>query len=133
MRGSPNRVIGIEDLNPSGMIRNRFLARACSDSAFGEFRRQLTYKAELYGSTIVVADKWFPSTKRCSECRTVNAHVAWHMRQWTCSSCNISHDRDENAARNLYLAASSAVTARGAEGSGQRFPLTKPAALKQEG
>lgn len=127
-------VVAIEDLNPAGIIRNRFIAFAVKDAAFGEFRRQLEYKAAWYGSTIFVAEKWFPPSKRCSDCLQVNNHVRWHVREWTCVRCGATHDRDENAAKNLYLAASSAVKACGAEGSGRQVPLsTKPAAVKQEG
>lgn len=113
------RAIGIEDLNPSGMMRNRFLARAMVDTAFGEIRRQLTYKTHLNCGVLVVADRWFPSSKLCSLCGSLQKRVVWALRSWTCSACGAEHDRDENAARNLYLAASSAVTACGAEGAGR--------------
>lgn len=113
------RTIGIETLNLRGMLRNRRTARAVADASFGEFRRQLLYKAEIYGTTIVSTGRWFPSSKLCSLCGDLQKRVVWAVRVWTCSACGAKHDRDENAARNLYLAASSAVKACGAEGAGR--------------
>lgn len=113
------RTIGIETLNLRGMLRNRRTARSVGDVAFGEFRRQLLYKARIHGATIVSADRWFPSSKLCSVCGNLENRVVWAVRAWTCSVCEAQHDRDENAARNLYLAASSAVKACGAEGAGR--------------
>ena len=105
------RVIGIEDLNVSGMARSR-LAKSVMDAAMAEVSRELTYKAPLAGSTVVVADRWFPSSKRCSTCGAVNSDLALGDRRWTCASCGTGHDRDQNAAENLrQLAAAHAVTA----------------------
>lgn len=106
--------IGIEDLHVAGMVRNRRLARSLADQAFGEFRRQLTYKAETAGTTLVVADRFFPSTKTCRSCRHVIDKLELSARTWTCPRCGNCHDRDSNAAGNLEdLAAGLAVTARG--------------------
>ena len=128
------RRIGIEDLNVQGMARNRHLARSIMDGGFFEFRRQLTYKAAWYGATLVVADRWFPSSKTCSCCGSVNAGLALSQRTFTCGSCNYEAGRDHNAARNLqHLAASSAVSARGEERAGaRRKPRVKRASAKQE-
>lgn len=113
-----NTVIGIEDLNVRGMVRNRRLARHVMDQSFYEFRRQLEYKARWYGSVVHVADRWFASTKTCSSCGEKNAGVVLGVDAWACPSCGVAHDRDENAAINLErLAASSAVSACGPEGS----------------
>jgi len=112
------RVVGIEDINVCGILRNRHVAFALSDLAFGEFRRQLTYKAMMRGSTVVVVDRWFPSSKICSVCSTKNAHLRFGAACWACAECKTEHDRDENAARNLFHAASSAVSACGAKGAG---------------
>jgi putative transposase len=125
--------ICIEDLNVRGMASNRRLARSIMDAAFFEYRRQLDYKAKMYGSTVIVANRWFPSSKTCSCCGSVQV-LSLSDRTWTCDGCGLTHDRDENAARNLELiAASSAVTVCGANGSGAaRKRRTKPAAMKQK-
>ena len=67
--------VTIEDLNAAGMLHNRKLARAVSDAAFGEFRRQLAYKTAWYGTELVIADRWFPSSKTYSGCGTINADL----------------------------------------------------------
>ena len=126
--------IGIEDLNVKGMVKNRKLSRAISDMGFFEFRRQLSYKAEMRGGTVVVADRWYPSSKTCSVCSTVQTTLPLSVREWQCPNCQTQHDRDINAAINLAnYAVSSTVSACGAEGSGSsRKARTKPAAVKQE-
>jgi len=123
-------MIVIEDLNVSGMVRNRHLARAISDCGWGEFRRQLAYKCERYGRDLVVIGRWYPSSKTCSACGHRLAELSLGTRQWTCSSCGARHDRDLNAAKNI-LAAGQAVTACGA---GVRHPGTSRvrSAVKQE-
>lgn len=109
-------VIGIEDLNVSGMLANHNLAKAIADLGFYEFRRQLEYKCQLYGSKLVVVDRFFPSSKRCSSCLTVKASLSLSERTYYCSSCNFQVDRDLNAAINLELAVRSTVLASGLEG-----------------
>lgn len=107
-------VIGIEDLNIRGMLKNRKLSRAIADVGMHEFRRQLEYKAALYGSTVVVADRWFPSSKTCSECGCIKATLELSERTWQCGDCGAEHDRDHNAAKNLkILAESTSVSACG--------------------
>lgn len=126
--------VGIEDLNVRGMMANRHLARCIADMSFHEFRRQLEYKAERRGGRVVVADCWFPSSKTCSACGSVQNDMPLSARQWICPDCGASHDRDLNAARNLATyAASSAVSACGEEGAGSgRKTGVKPASVKQE-
>ncbi|WP_295435295.1 RNA-guided endonuclease TnpB family protein, partial [uncultured Thiodictyon sp.] len=126
--------IGIEDLNVRGMVQNRHLARAVSDMSFFEFRRQLEYKSALRGGRVVVADRWYPSSKTCSGCAHQIDSLPLAVRQWDCPACGSSHDRDLNAAINLaHYAASSAVSACGGEGAGAgRKVRTKPAPVKQE-
>ncbi len=109
-----NDMIVIEDLNVSGMIGNRHLARVISDCGWGEFRRQLAYKCEPYGRTLVVIDRWYPSSKTCSACGYLLAGLSLGTRHWTCPSCGTRHDRDVNAAKNI-MAAGRAVTACGAD------------------
>lgn len=96
-----NATVAIEDLNVRGMIANRRLARAISDVGFGEFRRQLEYKTALYGSTLVIADRWFPSSKTCSACGAVKAKLTLSERTYNCEACGVVMDRDLNAAMNL--------------------------------
>ncbi|MGW5361731.1 IS607 family element RNA-guided endonuclease TnpB [Actinopolymorpha pittospori] len=108
--------IVVEDLNITGMLSNRKLARHIADAGFGEFRRQLEYKAERFGSRVIVADRWFPSSKTCSGCGTVKAKLLLSEREYVCKTCGLIMDRDENAARNLAalaVAASSAETQNG--------------------
>jgi len=126
--------IGIEDLNVRGMVKNRHLSRAVSDMGFFEFRRQLKYKAAQRGGVIVVADRWYPSSKTCSCCGHKLDSLALSVREWACPACGTFHDRDVNAAINLKnLAVSSTVSACGEEGSGLGRKLkTKPASVKQE-
>ena len=126
--------IGIEDLNVSGMVKNRHLSRAISDMGFFEFRRQLEYKAAMHGGVVVVADRFFASSKTCSACGQKIEKLPLSVRQWDCPTCGTSHDRDVNAAINLANhAVSYTVSACGGEGSGLgRKPKTKPAPTKQE-
>ncbi|WP_237396785.1 transposase [Okeania sp. KiyG1] len=105
--------IVIEDLNVSGMISNHKLAKAVADMGFYEFRRQLEYKCELYGSKLIVVDRWFPSSKTCSHCGEVKQFLSLSERVFNCEGCNFSCDRDLNAALNLAMAVSSTVTACG--------------------
>ncbi|MFA4971274.1 MAG: RNA-guided endonuclease TnpB family protein [bacterium] len=112
------RWIGIEDLHVAAMMRGR-LATSLQDAAMAEVRRQLAYKAPLAGSTVVVADRFYPSSKTCATCGVIYADLALNERRWTCESCGAEHDRDENAAENLYqLAAAQAVTACRHESAG---------------
>ncbi len=122
--------IVIEDLNVAGMLANRHLSRAIADLGFFEFRRQLEYKTAMAGGALIVADRWFPSSKRCSVCDTKNETLKLSDRDWTCLSCGTTHDRDENAAVNLARYPESwAGSACGAEGAGRRRQTTvKPAA-----
>ncbi|MDD2729396.1 RNA-guided endonuclease TnpB family protein [Malikia sp.] len=126
--------IGIEDLNVKGMVRNRSLARSIADMGFFEFRRQLDYKAAMRGGQVIVADRWYPSSKTCSGCGHQLDQLPLSVRDWTCPHCGANHDRDVNAAINLRnLAVSSTVTACGEEGSGRcRKTGAKPASVKQE-
>lgn len=95
-----NSVIVVEDLSVAGMVRNRRLARHISDLGMAEFRRQLTYKAAWYGSRVIVADRWYPSSRTCISCGAINADLTLAMRTWTCP-CGTVHDRDATAATNL--------------------------------
>ncbi len=95
------QVICVEDLNVSGMLKNHKLALSISDLGFGEFRRQLEYKSLLNGNTLIVADRWFPSSKTCSGCGHVKAALLLSEREYICEYCGLVIDRDLNAAINL--------------------------------
>jgi putative transposase len=112
-------LIGIEDLNVRDLLANRRLAQAIADIGAYEFRRQLAYKAPMWSSQVVMAPRFFPSSKQCSACGAVNAALTLSERAWTCRGCGTAHDRDHNAAINLEkFAASSAAAACGAMSAG---------------
>jgi len=112
-----NQTVVIEDLNVSGMLKNHKLARAISDMGFSVFRKQLEYKAKLYNTQIVLADRWFPSSKTCSQCGCIKESLLLSERTYTCEQCGMSLDRDLNAALNLK-ALGLRVLACGLESSG---------------
>jgi putative transposase len=94
-------VIVIEDLNVKGMMSNHHLAKALSDASFGELRRQIEYKAERWGIDVVVMDRWYPSSKTCSQCGCIKDDLTLSDRVYHCGECGSEMDRDLNAARNL--------------------------------
>ncbi|WP_406395477.1 IS607 family element RNA-guided endonuclease TnpB [Streptomyces sp. NBC_00887] len=102
--------IVVEDLNVAGMGRNRRLSRRIADAAFGEIRRQLTYKTRRHGTRLVVADRWFPSSKTCSRCGAVKAKLPLSVRVFECDNCGLVLDRDENAGHNLVALATRTST-----------------------
>jgi putative transposase len=92
--------VTLEDLNVSGMSKNHALAGALLDVSPYEIRRQLEYKVAMRGGRVVIADRFFPSSKLCWDCGRVNDALLLSERFWTCE-CGAYHDRDDNAARNL--------------------------------
>ena len=126
--------IVIEDLYVKGMVKNHHLARAISDMGFSEFRRQLSYKVPGEGGMLVIAPRFYPSSKTCSSCGHKLAELPLSVREWPCPSCGVVHDRDHNAALNLKsLAGSSPVAACGVESAGPRHVVrVKLATAKQE-
>ncbi|MFA5132631.1 MAG: RNA-guided endonuclease TnpB family protein [Candidatus Paceibacterota bacterium] len=129
------RIIGMEDLNVKGMIKNHHLAKSVSDAAFGTVKSQLEYKTELSGSVLVKADRFYPSSKMCSNCGHVLDTLPLRIRVWTCPGCGAVHDRDVNAAKNLLNVAlryKETVNARGVESSGTGdFTSTKLSTVKR--
>jgi putative transposase len=94
-------VIGIEDLNVSGMLANGKLSKAIADMGFYEFRRQLEYKTQLYGSKLVIVDRFYPSSKTCSNCGEKKSSLSLSQRVFQCDNCGFECNRDLNAAINL--------------------------------
>ena len=90
----------LEDLNVTGMLANHHLARAVSDAGWAEFARQLGYKQAWRGGQLVIADRWYPSSKLCPSCGAINSDLTLADRVFTCG-CGYCADRDSNAAVNL--------------------------------
>lgn len=124
----------VEDLNVTGMLSNRRLARHIADAGFAEIRRQLAYKTSWNGGQLLTADRWYPSSKACSDCGTVKTKLSLAERAYHCEACGLAIDRDRNASLNLAaLAAATAgsgpVAARGAD---QKTQLAGQVAVKRE-
>jgi putative transposase len=96
-----NQVIVVEDLAVKNMVRNHCLAKSISDCGWSSFVGMLDYKCERSGKILVKVDRFFPSSKTCSNCYHRVPSLPLDVRQWTCSSCGTSHDRDVNAALNI--------------------------------
>jgi putative transposase len=105
-------LMGIEDLNVKARGRG-ILAKSIHDAAFGEFRRQMDYKAGWYGRTVVKVDRFFPSSKRCSDCGHIHEGLKLGDRAWTCTRCGARHQRDPNAAINIHVEALRVVAGSG--------------------
>jgi len=118
--------VAVETLNVAGMLRNHRLGRSVADAAPGELRRQLAYKTVWYGSCLVEADRFWPSSKTCSECGVVKEKLPLWERVFRCDACGLVLDRDENAARNL-AALGAAVAGSGPETLNARGRDVRPA------
>ncbi|MCC5665036.1 transposase [Nostoc sp. CHAB 5784] len=108
-----NQLISVEDLSVKNMVKNEKLALSISDASWGELVRQLEYKCNWYGRTLVKIDRWFPSSKRCIHCGHIVDKLPLNIREWDCPKCDTHHDRDVNASKNI-LAAGLAVSVCGA-------------------
>lgn len=102
--------ICIEDLNVAGMVKNHHLAKVISDVSFYELRRQLEYKTAKTGAKLHVIDRWYPSSKTCSNCGSVKAKLSLKERTYKCEHCGLVIDRDLNAAINIMVAGSAQET-----------------------
>ena len=117
-------VICIEDLNVKSMIKNRKLSKHIADASWGELRRQLKYKCERKGKTLIKVDRWLPSSQTCSSCLSLTGKKPLNVRKFTCPVCGTMHDRDINAAKNIeyfgllafFCVATLATLKRGASG-----------------
>ena len=99
-----NQTIALEDLSVKNMLKNHKLAQAIADASWSELVRQLEYKCQWYGRTLVKIDRWFPSSKRCGHCGHVIEKLPLNIREWDCPECGTHHDRDINAAHNILAA-----------------------------
>ena len=99
-----NQAIAVETLGVSNMQKNRRLSKSVSDASWSEFARQLEYKAYWYGRTLIGIDRWYPSSKRCSDCGHTVTKMPLSVREWVCPECGTTHDRDVNAAQNVLTA-----------------------------
>jgi putative transposase len=131
------RHIVIEDLDISEMVKNRKLAGSILEGGWYEFRRQLSYKAQLRGNKIFIADRWYASSKRCSNCGVHKQHLTLSERTYRCSTCRIEMDRDLNAAicleQLLNTVSSTEIEACGQDGSVMMLKTaSQPAWKKQE-
>ena len=119
---SDSQAVIVENLHVKGMVRNHKLAKAISDCGWGTFTNFLAYKLERNGGKLIEIDRWFPSSKLCSNCFYQIGEMSLEVREWTCPHCNTHHDRDGNAAINIRAegirmlkAEGSAVSAVGGE------------------
>lgn len=111
-----NQAIAVETLSVKNMLKNKNLSRAISDAGWGMFVEMLEYKSDWYGRDLVKIDRWFPSTKTCSNCSRVAETIPLSTREWICDGCKMSHDRDINAAINIKIAAGLAVCGEASAG-----------------
>jgi putative transposase len=133
----------VEDLGVAGMTASAKgsghwrgkagLNRAILDVAPGELRRQLAYKTRWYGSTLVVADRWYPSSKTCSRCKAVKAKLSLSERTYRCEHCRLVIDRDANAAANLACLVETVTSTGTASGAGTSTLLRRGSRANAQG
>ncbi|NEN92577.1 MAG: IS200/IS605 family element transposase accessory protein TnpB, partial [Okeania sp. SIO3H1] len=111
-----NQTIVLEDLNVSGMVKNRKLSRAISDLGWRQFRTFLEGKAEKYGRDFRIISRWEPTSQVCSDCGFKGGKLDLQVREWECLNCGAKHDRDENAAINILVAGGQSETLNGRGG-----------------
>ena len=126
-----NQTIVVENLAVKNLVKNLKLAPAISDVSWGEITRQLAYKCRWYGRTYIEIDRWFPSSKRCSNCGHIALELPLSIREWECPDCGTHHDRDINASKNI-LAAGLAVSVCGASVRPEQSKSVKATAKKQK-
>jgi putative transposase len=121
-----NQTVVVEDLSVRGMLKLRTLSRSIADLGFFEFRRQLEYKSKIYGTNLILADRFFPSSKTCSSCGEIKEDLSLSDRVFYCPGCGLEADRDFNAALNLRTLGFRGIHACGPEGSGSFSERAKP-------
>ena len=122
-------VIGLENLNVAGMVRNGRLSRHISHASFGRLRAWVTYKAQWYGSKVMLVDRFYPSSKTCSDCGAVKTKLPLSERSYNCNDCGLVIDRDLNAAiniRNVAQSCGETLNGRGGISSGLLASETTP-------
>jgi putative transposase len=124
-----NQTIILEDLNTSGMLKNRKLSRAISDLGWRSFRDMLSAKSEKYGRDFRIISRWEPTSQRCSCCGNIGGKKALNVREWECLFCGTFHDRDVNAAINIKVAGGQSETKNGR--GGRRKTSVKEAASRE--
>ena len=132
------RYIVLEDLNVTGMMQNHCLAKAVQDSSFGEIYRQINYKAGWYGSEVILADRFFPSSKMCRKCGAINENLTLEDRIFICPHCGHTEDRDLHASINLEQYGINTLSSRGIKACGESVRLfgacgPEAVSLNQEG
>ena len=124
-----NQTIVLEDLNTSGMVKNRKLSRAISDLGWRSFRDMLSAKSDKYGRNFRIISRWEPTSQRCSCCGNIGGKKALNIREWECLFCGTFHDRDVNAAVNIKVAGGHSETLNGRVG--KRKTSVKEAASRE--
>ena len=122
-----SQVIAIEDLNIKGMVKNRHLSKSISDAGWGMFLEFALYKADLYGRDVHKVNRFYPSSKTCSNCGHIKHDLKLSERFWVCPKCGTLHDRDENASNNLFIEGLKKVGRVSPEPSVEIIPLATPA------
>lgn len=128
-------VIVLEDLDVKGMLSKNRLSRSISDAGCAEFRRLLEYKTKWYDSKLVIAPRFYPSSKQCCKCGFILDKLSLKTRQWQCPGCQAIHDRDLNAAKNLlklHTGSSPGINACGDTSGGASQKLASHVSLKRE-
>jgi putative transposase len=126
-----NQVIVLEDLKIKNMLKNRKLSRAISEQGWYQFKMFLDYKCNWYGRELTIINQWYPSSKTCSSCGSIQSKMPLSVREWTCPDCGSVHDRDINAAKNI-LAVGTTVSACGDSARPKVHKELEATSVKQE-
>lgn len=118
-----NQALAIEDLNVSGMVKNRKLSRAISDAGWSSFRTLLDAKCQKHGRHLTIINRWLPTSQKCSTCSQSGGKKELHIREWQCLHCGAVHDRDINAANNIKVAGGQPETVNGRGSRHQTTPV----------
>ena len=117
------------------MIKNHKLSKHIADASWGNFVTLLQYKCDWYGKELVIVNRFYPSSKTCGDCGWINQGLKLSDREWTCKSCGVVHDRDENASRNILkegLKIISGGTLDNTDGDSNKTSVKKHKSVKSE-